>query len=148
MDLLNSQIQHQLNSALTQNQMGGLESQMSGLSEDAGHVLNAGGKLSKAQRLEKLEETSKEFEAIFFQQMLEAMDKTIDREDSMFYGGHAEKTFRGMFNQEVSKSFTERPGGSGLGLADTIYRQVSRLMEAQEAAEAAKVNNNTIEVSG
>ena len=41
---------------------------------------------------EKLKQVSKDFEAIFVKQLLEAMEKTLDRENDLFNGGQAEKT--------------------------------------------------------
>lgn len=71
----------------------------------------------------KLKKAAQDFEAVFLNQVLSAMDATVDREDSLFGGGQAEKTFRGMLNEEISKSMAHRPGGSGIGLAEIIFRQ-------------------------
>ena len=79
----------------------------------------------------KLKKAAQEFEAIFVQQLFEAMDKTVDREGSVMGGGSAEDYWRGMMNEEVSRSISNRPGGSGLGMAETVYRQ----MAAQQATE-------------
>lgn len=73
----------------------------------------------------KLKQAAQEFEAVFLQQLLDAMDKTVQREDSVLGGGSAEETWRGMMNQEVARSMAARPGGSGFGLAEAIYRQMS-----------------------
>ena len=74
----------------------------------------------------KLKKAAQEFEGIFVQQMLEAMDKTVDRENSILSGGSAEQYFRSMMNQEIAKSMTSGLGGSGFGLAETIYKQMSQ----------------------
>lgn len=148
MDLLNSQIQHQINSSLTETRLGRMNNKLDNITNQANHALETNGKLTKQQKMDKLDKTAKEFEAIFFQQILDAMDKTVSREDSMFYGGHGEKVFRGLFNQEVAKSMTNRPGGSGLGLAQTIYQQMSRIIEAQEVNPSENVQNGTTQVSG
>jgi flagellar protein FlgJ len=73
----------------------------------------------------KLRKASQEFEAVFIQQLLDAMEKTVNREDSILSGGHAEETFRGMLHQHISLSVANRPGGSGFGLAEQIYRQIA-----------------------
>lgn len=85
----------------------------------------------------KLKAAAQEFEAIFVQQILEAMDKTVDRENSILGGGSAEQYFRGMLNQEVARSISARPGGSGFGLAESIYRQMSRQTEASGGTQAS-----------
>lgn len=109
---------------------------------------------SKAQQLQrqflnpgtadqkKLRNAAQEFESIFVQQMLEAMDKTIDRENSVLSGGSSEQYFRSMLNQEIAKSMSTRQGGSGFGLAESIYRQMAENMK-QGAAET-----NTSAASG
>ena len=73
----------------------------------------------------KLRQASKDFEAVFVNQMLEAMDKTVDRDHGFLNGGSSEQYFRSMLNEEISKSMTNRVGGSGFGLAEAIYRQMS-----------------------
>ncbi len=85
----------------------------------------------------KMTESSQEFEAIFFQQMLDEMDKTINREDSLFGNSEGEKVFREMMNKEIAMSVATAPGGSGLGLAETIYRQMSINQEAETSGKEA-----------
>lgn len=96
----------------------------------------------------KLKKAAQEFEAIFVQQMLDAMDKTIDRENSVLSGGSSEQYFRGMLNQEIAKSMTSRQGGSGFGLAETIYRQMSQNMQQKDADPANGQNNGGIQGTG
>ena len=79
----------------------------------------------------KLKKAAQEFESVFIQQLLDTMDQTVDREDSVMGGGSAEEYFRGMLNQEVASSISTRPGGSGFGLAETIYRQMANQMSVE-----------------
>jgi Rod binding domain-containing protein len=79
---------------------------------------------------QKLRKAAQEFEAVFVKQLLDAMDKTVDR-TGLLSGGHAEDMFRGMLNDEISKSLSTRLGGSGFGLAETIYRQLSKNVPTQ-----------------
>lgn len=81
---------------------------------------------------QKLKKAAQEFEAIFVQQLLDAMDQTVDRQDSLLGGGNAEAYFRGMMNEEIAKSLSTRPGGSGFGLAESIYRQMEKQLEQGE----------------
>ena len=54
-------------------------------------------KEDKIQKEKKdLKKVSQEFEAIFLKKIMDEMDKTIDKKDSMFYGGNAEDVFQGM----------------------------------------------------
>lgn len=94
----------------------------------------------------KLRQASKDFEAIFVNQMLEAMDKTVDRENSIMSGGSSEQYFRSMLNEEISKSMTNRVGGSGFGLAEAIYRQMSKQLKTTTTPETGTAN--TIQGSG
>lgn len=85
----------------------------------------------------KLKKAAQEFEAIFVQQMLEAMDKTVEREDSVMGGGSAEEYWRGMMNEQVAQSISTRTGGSGFGLAESIYRQMSANVSTANHSDAA-----------
>ncbi|MCE3233851.1 MAG: flgJ [Vampirovibrio sp.] len=96
----------------------------------------------------KLKKAAQEFEAIFVQQMLDAMDKTIDRENSILSGGSSEQYFRGMLNQEIAKSMTTRQGGSGFGLAESIYRQMSQNMKADTTQTNSNQTGNGIQGTG
>jgi peptidoglycan hydrolase FlgJ len=71
---------------------------------------------------QKLKDAAQQFEAVFLNQLLDAMEKTIDREESMLDGGEAESTFRGMLYQEMAGSMS-KAGGNGIGLASSIYQQ-------------------------
>ncbi len=85
----------------------------------------------------KMTESSQEFEAIFFQQMLDEMDKTVHREDSLFGNSEGEKVFREMMNKEIAMSVATAPGGSGFGLAESIYRQMYINQEAESTGKDA-----------
>jgi Rod binding domain-containing protein len=77
----------------------------------------------------KLKKVAGEFEGVFVQQLIEAMDKTVDREDSMMGGGEAEKTFRGMLNQQLATNITQAPSGGGFGMAQSVFEQSVQLLE-------------------
>ncbi|MCE2931269.1 MAG: rod-binding protein [Vampirovibrionales bacterium] len=70
----------------------------------------------------ELKGAAQQFEAVFLQQLLEAMDSTVDREEGFLSGGEAEKTFRGMLNQETATNISKQ-GGQGFGLAESVYQQ-------------------------
>lgn len=86
----------------------------------------------------KLKQAAQELEAVFIQQLLDAMDKTVNREDGILSGGSSESYFRGMLNQEVAKSMATRTGGSGFGLAETIYRQAARQLPTENQSSEVK----------
>lgn len=71
---------------------------------------------------QKLKESAQQFEAVFFKQIMSQMDKTIER-TGFISGGQGEEMFRDMMYDEISKRMAQRPGGSGLGLAEKIYKE-------------------------
>lgn len=75
---------------------------------------------------QKLKKVAQQFEGIFFQQLLEAMDKTVDHENSMFSGGQAEEMFRQMLNQNIATQGATQGQGLGLGIAHAMYAQMSQ----------------------
>lgn len=85
-------------------------------------------------RREALKKSALQFEGIFMEQMLSAMDKTIDRSQSMLNGGYGEDVFRGMLNQHLGQMCADRPGGGGFGLAPVIYRQMAAVLDASDKA--------------
>ncbi|WP_303672574.1 rod-binding protein [Vampirovibrio chlorellavorus] len=100
------------------------------------------------QDQKKLKKAAQEFEAIFVQQMLDAMDKTIDRKDSFLNGGSSEEYFRSMLNEEISKSMTTKQGGSGFGLAESIYRQMAQNGKKNESGASGAMGAAPTMVQG
>lgn len=87
----------------------------------------------QTQKTKDLKHVAQEFESVFIQQLMTAMDKTVDREDSLISGGEAEESFRGMLNQEMAKNMAHAPGsGWGLGMAESIYKQAVLLLSPEE----------------
>jgi Rod binding domain-containing protein len=84
-------------------------------------------RLKSRETRDELKKTAQQFEGIFIKQLLDAMDKTVERSGFMS-GGSGEDMFRGLMFDHISQSISTGPGGSGFGLADAIYRQLeSRL---------------------
>jgi Rod binding domain-containing protein len=94
---------------------------------------------------QKLKKAAQEFEGVFIKQLLDVMDKTVER-SGLLDGGSAEETFRGMLNDEIAKSISTRPGGSGFGLAEVIYRQMDQAMKAEQ--QNAQPNQTTVDTKG
>ncbi len=74
----------------------------------------------------KLREVSEEFEAIFVKQLLDGMEKTIDRKNSMFHGGNAEEIFRGMLNEKTAQNMAAT---GDFGIAKMLYEQLSKTIK-------------------
>lgn len=89
----------------------------------------AGRPLHEGADRAQLEKVAQDFEAVFLSQMFEHMWSSVDV-DPLFGGGHAEKVWRSMLNQEYGKALA---AGGGVGLADQMLDQ---LLKAQQAAAA------------
>ena len=66
---------------------------------------------------------AREFEAYFIHLMFREMRRTTFNEQGILPKSNAEKMFTDMLDEEVSKSVAN---GRGIGLADMIYRQMTK----------------------
>ena len=76
---------------------------------------------------EKIRQTAREFEAFFLGQVLQPMFESINPEPP-FGGGHAEKIWQSMMVDEMGKAMAK---AGGIGIADSIQREILRLQEVQ-----------------
>lgn len=72
--------------------------------------------------------TAQDFEAFFISAMFQSMFQGI-KTDGPFGGGHGEEMFRGVLMQEYGKSVAK---AGGIGIADSVYKQILLMQEAQE----------------
>jgi flagellar protein FlgJ len=86
-------------------------------------ALQSGMKPGTEQDLQhkKLLAACREFEAIFFQQMLKEMRASVPQSDWL-NGGNGEDVFRDLLDEEYAKIMSER---NNTGLADLLYRQIT-----------------------
>lgn len=68
---------------------------------------------------------AKEFEAVFMNQLVSAMRKTVG-ESELIKKSQGEKMFEGMLDEQWARGLAGRHGPSGL--SEMIYRQLSRQM--------------------
>ena len=87
---------------------------------------------ASTQRDPKLWKVSRQFEAIFVQQMLDEMQKSVPHSGFM-PNGFAEQVHTSMFDQAVAGSISKN---ADLGIASAIYRQLDRIQHPQARAEA------------
>ena len=75
---------------------------------------------------EQLRKVATEFESIFVTKMLSQMDKTVDRENSIF-GKESQyvDTFKSIIYQQMGHDMASKPQSS-IGLASQIYKQMER----------------------
>lgn len=83
---------------------------------------------SKTHKLNKLRETSQEFEAMYINEMYKAMRKTVP-ESELIEKNSAEKMYQEMQDMEMARSISQ---GQGVGIADAIYNQMAPLIEQQK----------------
>jgi len=99
------------------------------LARSQGSAKNTAAQIQAAARAkdnDAVRATAEKFEAQFLSQMMGHMFKGIGG-DSVFGGGHAEEVWRDFYVEEITKSFASR---GGIGLADTIEKQLLTLQEA------------------
>jgi flagellar protein FlgJ len=71
---------------------------------------------------DKLREVSLEFEALFVEQMLDSMRKTVHKENDILDGGMAQDIFEDMLYQEYARIMSKT---GSLGLADLVYQELA-----------------------
>ncbi|GAK32855.1 hypothetical protein JCM17846_06870 [Iodidimonas nitroreducens] len=76
-------------------------------------------------RDKEMRKTAEDFEAVFMGQMLAPMFSGLSTDGPMG-GGHAEEVFRSMMVDELGNSVAR---SGGIGIADTIYKQLLTLQE-------------------
>ena len=94
---------------------------------DGGKARLPGGKIDR----ETLQKRAIEFEAVYLAQMLQPMFDDLKAEEP-FGGGFGEDVWRSQQVQEYGTAIAE---SGGVGIADTIARQ---LVQAQEAREGSR----------
>jgi Rod binding domain-containing protein len=85
--------------------------------------LHGGRRMNEAQ----IDETAKEFEAVFISQMLEHMFAGIEVNE-LFGGGHGEEMYQSMVMDEYGKLMAK---AGGIGLADHVRREMLTLQEVE-----------------
>lgn len=85
-------------------------------------LLNVNRDISQISRLQDQAEMKKqvvasEFESVFINQLMKEFDASVDWQENPVFGGKAEKMYRGMLNQELSRSMA---AAGGIGLAEML----------------------------
>lgn len=99
-----------------------------GMARSQGAMKNKASALQNAAHAndrDAVRKTAEEFEAQFLSQMMGHMFNGISSGEA-FGGGHAEEIWRDFYVDEMSKSFAQK---GGIGLADSIERQLLKLQE-------------------
>ena len=81
---------------------------------------SAGAQL--ARKLEKLQDSCKDFESVFTAKLLNVMRKTVPK-NGLIHGGKGEEVFSGLLDDEIAENIAD---GQGLGLAQMIFDQLKQ----------------------
>jgi Rod binding domain-containing protein len=104
--------------------------------------LNMGQDTSADQsnKNKELMEVAKKFEAILIHQMLKEMRKTVHKSDLL--NSFSQQQYESMMDEEIASEMAKH---KGIGLADSLFYQLSRLDKA--ANPKAAVSNKTLGVN-
>ncbi len=94
----------------------------------ADRVQRAAAQLQAPMASEDVRRAAEEFEAVFISQMLAPMFQGLES-DELFGGGPGEDIYRSVLVEEYGKSIAR---AGGIGLADTIQREILRLQEVAQ----------------
>ena len=94
--------------------------------------------LPQTKEEKELLHAAEEFESFFIYMLLKEMRKTVPK-TGLIHGGRAEEIWQDMLDEEIGKQIAHTPG-MGLGIAEMLYRQLSR-PNVIPASEVAKKND-------
>ncbi len=106
--------------------------------------LNNGQKAagSSNDKDKELMEVARKFEAILIHQMFKAMRQTVHKSDLL--NSFSLKQYESMLDEEIAN---EMAAHRGIGLADTLYYQLSRLEETANLKAVSETSHQTQEVN-
>jgi peptidoglycan hydrolase FlgJ len=96
--------------------------------------------VDSAATRQALRDASTEFEAVFMNQLVSAMRKTVG-DSGLIKKSQGEKMFEGMLDEEWARGLAGRHGPGGL--SDMIYQQLSRQMGLEDDAVTASTIHPT-----
>lgn len=81
-----------------------------------------------AVSLKQARQAAEDFEALFIAEMLSPVFESLET-DGLFGGGQGEKIYRSLMVQEYGKAIAK---AGGIGIADTVQREILRMQENQQ----------------
>jgi Rod binding domain-containing protein len=88
----------------------------------------------KADPRAQLRQASHDLEAVFYGQLLQSMRDTVPDSGGMFEKSQGEQMFTSMLDDQISKLAS---GRSEHGLAESLYRQMSRHLGPEPSPETS-----------
>jgi peptidoglycan hydrolase FlgJ len=76
-----------------------------------------------APAVEKNKKVAQEMESLFLYQLLQEMDRTVERDEEGLMYSEYEDTYRSLFNQELSR---EMARAGGIGIQEMVERDLSQ----------------------
>lgn len=93
--------------------------------------------------MKKIEETAKDFEAMFLSEMLRPMFNSVEV-DETFGGGRGEEVFRGFLQDEYSKLLA---GNQSIGIADKVKEELIAMQSKIDGTDLAQDMHGQKQVS-
>jgi flagellar protein FlgJ len=100
---------------------------------------NAQERASSPGQDRHLRELCSQFEALFINQMLQIMRKSIPK-SGLLAGGLQEDIYTGMFDERLAAQLSK---GKGIGLAEQLYHQLARSHETARPQEEEHFQRDT-----
>jgi Rod binding domain-containing protein len=134
----------QLNNLASQaRRLTGTQNPAEGYRLDRAGLLNNGQKTAGSSNDNKKElmEVAQKFEAILIHQMLKAMRQTVHKSDLL--NSFSMEQYESMLDEEIANDMAAH---RGIGLAKTLFYQLSRLDEAANPKDVSVTTHQTEEV--
>ena len=96
------------------------------------------GKLNEAKNQPDAKKASQQFEAMFVKQMFKAMTETVE-DKSLFGSGPGSDYYNDIFLDKMAEQVSQ---SNDLGLAKTIYRQITNEVTSQQKPEIRNLNDS------
>jgi peptidoglycan hydrolase FlgJ len=95
------------------------------------------GSFSSPAQLGKARSQATELEGVFLNTLMKEMFSSIETDRSLFGGGFAEETWRGMQAEQLADAMAK---AGGIGLADALVGDILALQEAAQASPTFPTN--------
>jgi Rod binding domain-containing protein len=123
-------------------QLVGSKNSSKGNESNTAQALNRGQDVAtnQASKDKELMEVAKKFEAILIHQMLKAMRKTVHKSELL--NSFSLQQYESMMDEEIASEMVKH---KGIGLADSLFYQLSRL--EKDSNLAAPISSNLIKAN-
>jgi len=123
-------------------QLSGIRNGLEGINFNGPKSQNIGQEVSTANKDKSKEimEVVRKFEAILIHQMLKAMRQTVHKSDLL--NSFSLQQYESMMDEEIASEMSKQ---KGIGLADSLFYQLSRLDKASNPP--ATISNNSLRVN-